>query len=92
MCIRDRGYTSIAAHPAQAGNWNRDRAYERLGFDEFYDISKLRGLVNLRGLATDSSFYTSLEELAQQTSEPLFLFAVTIQNHGGCLLYTSRCV
>ncbi len=81
--LSELGYTSIAAHPAQAGNWNRDRAYERLGFDEFYDISKLRGLVNLRGLATDSSFYTSLEELAQQTSEPLFLFAVTIQNHGG---------
>lgn len=81
------GYDSVAIHPGKRSAWNRDKVYPQLGFDRFIaaqDFTEEREL--LRGYTNDASCYKQLiaEYEAQKIKEnPLFIFNVTIQNHGG---------
>ena len=80
------GYTCTAIHPGQASAWDRETAYEYLGFDEFIDRTKFDVHRELkRGLTTDMSSYQQViyEYEHRDEDTPLFLFNVTIQNHGG---------
>ena len=80
------GYTCTAIHPGQASAWDRETAYEYLGFDEFIDRTKFDVDRELkRGLTTDMSSYQQViyEYEHRDEDTPLFLFNVTIQNHGG---------
>ena len=43
------GYRSIAIHPNYASNWNRNKVYPALGFDDFLDIDDFGGFPE-RGL------------------------------------------
>ena len=79
-------YECIAIHPGQASAWERDDAYQYLGFDEFIDVSKFDVRRKLEhGLTSDISSYDQViyEYEHRDKDKPLFLFNVTIQNHGG---------
>ena len=79
-------YECIAIHPGQASAWERDDAYQYLGFDEFIDVSKFDVHRKLEhGLTSDISSYDQViyEYEHRDKDKPLFLFNVTIQNHGG---------
>ena len=80
------GYTCTAIHPGQRSAWQRDTAYEYLGFDEFIDVSEFDVHRKLEhGLTSDLSSYEQViyEYEHRDEDHPLFLFNVTIQNHGG---------
>ena len=80
------GYHCTAVHPGQASAWERDEAYEYLGFDEFIDVTKFDVHRRLEhGLTSDLSSYNQViyEYEHRDKDTPLFLFNVTIQNHGG---------
>lgn len=80
------GYECIAIHPGNRTAWQRDSAYEYLGFDEFIDVSKFDVHRELEhGLTSDISSYNQViyEYEHRDEDQPLFLFNVTIQNHGG---------
>ena len=80
------GYHCTAIHPGQASAWERDEAYEYLGFDEFIDVTKFDVHRRLEhGLTSDLSSYNQViyEYEHRDKDTPLFLFNVTIQNHGG---------
>lgn len=93
----DRGYTTIAMHPYPGYNWNRTEAYKNLGFDqfldqEFYDeleaeiaATQGTGFYRPRDYMSDRSDYDSILHLIRKKDEgeKLFLFNVTMQNHGG---------
>ena len=52
------GYHCTAIHPGQASAWERDEAYEYLGFDEFIDVTKFDVHRRLEhGLTSDLSSY-----------------------------------
>lgn len=93
----DCGYTTIAMHPYPGYNWNRTEAYENLGFDrfldqEFYDELEMEhltaqgaGFFKPRDYMSDRSDYESILHLLREkeNGEKLFIFNVTMQNHGG---------
>ena len=81
--LKAQGYTTVAMHPNLPSNWNRERVYGYMGFDEF--ITDFHGYEKLRDYVSDRGNYERLiaryEE--KETGERLFVFNVTMQNHGG---------
>lgn len=85
------GYRTVAVHPYPGRNWNRTKVYKNMGFDEFIDLKGMEEMAEAsaftypRGLMSDRSDYDALIALVEnkEPGEPLFLFNVTMQNHGG---------
>lgn len=80
-----QGYTTCALHPANGKNWNRNNAYDSMGFDQFLTYEDFQDAETERGWVTDWACYERMLELLDQKEEgeQLFLFNVTMQNHGG---------
>ncbi len=78
------GYTSIATHPYMANGWSRNRVYPYLGFSESTFIEDYPQEF-VRNYVGDHTMFTYiLDKLTNKTDEnPLFLFGITMQNHGG---------
>lgn len=83
--LKDQGYRAVALHPNERTNWNRDEAYRAMGFDEFYDFYSIEEPEFIRNYVSDRKTYEEIIRLTREKEdgEPLFLFAVTMQNHGG---------
>lgn len=86
--LKNLGYKTIAIHPANKENWNRENVYQDLGFDTFLSMSEFKELNNsdfVRGNISDKCTYNKIVQLIENndTGNPLFIFDVTIQNHGG---------
>ena len=78
------GYKTTAMHPNVGKNWNRDRVYPQLGFDQFLTYDDFEGAptfhVPTYGV-TDRATYDKILELLEQDDSPQFIFDVTMQNH-----------
>lgn len=82
--LSNMGYETTAIHPASASNWRRDRVYQQLGFDTFYDIDSFdEDAQTRRGLITDAETYDVILDKLNQSDTPQFIFDVTIANHSG---------
>ena len=90
--LKNQGYTTSAIHPFVATAWGRDYIYpEVFGFSEFQDVSKFPPEQSLPAIGaglsviSDQAMYNSIFDRLEnkQADEKLFLFNVTIQNHGG---------
>ena len=85
--LKAQGYEAIAMHPYKATNWNRPTAYRLLGFDQFLaeedfeeDTERIRSFISDRGN------YEKIIKMVEEKENPddrLFLFDITMQNHGG---------
>lgn len=83
--LSDYGYYCLAIHPGERGSWQRNTAYPKLGFDAFKCMEDLDILPTWEhGYISDAStFQQIIYEFEQKPpGENLFLFGVTIQNHG----------
>lgn len=81
------GYDSIAMHPYDSFGWNRVSVYNYYGFDEMHFIEDFENVENVRDYCSDRSDYENLiaayeRHRAENQDTPLFLFNVTMQNHG----------
>ncbi|MDD3220233.1 MAG: LTA synthase family protein [Lachnospiraceae bacterium] len=82
--LKAQGYQAIAMHPNKAENWRRNIVYPYLGFDRFIDIDEFTDPIYFRYISDRSVYDKILEEQDNNSGEtPMFLFAVTMQNHGG---------
>ena len=85
-CLKAAGYTTIAMHPENPYNWRRKTVYPALGFDEFLSIDDFSGYDRtVRRRISDKGDYDKLidvYEAHKDSGKPLFLFNVTMQNHG----------
>lgn len=84
--LKSLGYQTLAYHPFYGSGYRRSTNYPLLGFDTFYDISAdLPNQGYIRSYLSDSSDFSNLIYLYEHrdTSEPVFYFNVTMQNHGG---------
>ena len=83
--LREEGYRTLAFHSGERTSWQRNQAYPRLGFDDFKcgeDMDVEQTLEH--GYVSDRSDFAQIiwEFEHKEAGEPLFLFNVTIQNHG----------
>lgn len=83
--LSDVGYRTIAMHPNLATNYGRQSVYPLLGFQKFYstdnyyaDADYVRSFVS-----EESDFDGIIAQYENKESDNLFVFNVTIQNHGG---------
>mgnify|MGYP002622412591 CR=1 FL=1 len=83
--LQDQGYYAVATHPAASTNWNRNKVYKYMNFDEMLFIKDYEESDRLRGRVVDSEVYGKIDHILQDKPEgtPYFIFGVTIQNHGG---------
>ena len=77
------GYRCVATHPFVSSGWNRPAVYPHLGFSEISFVEAYSGRSEFREFISDRGMYEyMLEMLEGQKDEPLFLFGITMQNHG----------
>jgi phosphoglycerol transferase MdoB-like AlkP superfamily enzyme len=83
--LNANGYSSIAVHPYIESGWNRTEVYDLLGFEDFLSVDDFSDPGYLRKYISDESSFDKLIELYEnkEDGKPIFLFNVTIQNHGG---------
>lgn len=81
--LRQLGYRTVCVHPYHASFYTRHLVYPRLGFDEFIDIESFRDVEKTGPYIGDVALAEKVCALLQQTSsQPLFVFVITMENHG----------
>jgi phosphoglycerol transferase MdoB-like AlkP superfamily enzyme len=82
--FNDNGYVTYAIHPNDKTFYNRDIAYQELGFDTFLDKTAFT-LTDDNMVAgeflKDMPIAEKIEDLIEEHEEPVFAFAVTIAGH-----------
>ncbi len=92
--MEEQGYETTAAHPREGVNYSRDNAYPAVGFDNIYFDVDFQNLRYKRGryCESDESTYKNLMRWYEEQREanqaagddrPLFMYCLTMQNHGG---------
>lgn len=84
--MKEAGYSTYSIHPEPSKNWNRDSVYKKLGFDYSYwkeDFDE--ECTHIHNGISDLDTYYMVEEVFEnlEPGEKMFLFDLTMQNHGG---------
>lgn len=83
--LKAQGYTTVSMHPERAGNWNRENVYKHYGFDTMLFQPDFADAEIVHSGVSDAETYKRIIELYEnrREGEKLFLFDLTMQNHGG---------
>ncbi len=82
--LKAQGYYNIAIHPYEPSGYKRDLVYPLLGFDEFLSKKDFENPELVRSFISDRESYRKIiEQYENKGDKPLFIFNVTMQNHGG---------
>lgn len=88
--FKSLGYNTLAFHPYTKTNYNRDKVYKYFGFDKFISFDNMLLKKNerrfIRNYLSDDSMYQEVINRyieGTKNKKKLFLYGVTIQNHGG---------
>jgi len=80
--LKRRGYRTVCIHPYPASFYRRDRVYPLLGFDEFIDIRGFTDADRCGPFVGDAAVAAKIAQIVDSSSEPVFVFAITMENHG----------
>ena len=87
--LKQQGYFCICIHPYPAGFFRRDQVFKNLGFDLFIDIKDFQGADKIGAYISDQAVTTKIIEIIESFQDkPLFIFAITMENHGPLHLET----
>lgn len=83
--MKKYGYSTVAMHPESPMNWNRKNVYDYLGFDKMLFREDFEGAEVIHSGVSDEETYRRIIELYEERAagEKLFVFDLTMQNHGG---------
>ncbi len=83
--LKSQGYYNIAIHPYEPSGYKRDLVYPLMGFDEFLSMEDFSNPTKIRNFISDKDSYQKIIEQYETKgkNQPLFIFNVTMQNHGG---------
>lgn len=80
--LKQQGYRTICIHPFSANFFERQRVFPLLGFDEFIDIHSFIREKTSGSYRSDLSVARKIVEIQENSDEALFIFAITMENHG----------
>lgn len=80
--LKRLGYRTVCVHPYPASFYRRDRVYPALGFDAFMDIREFAGAERCGPYIGDVAVAEKIRDLLDRSSEPVFVYAITMENHG----------
>lgn len=86
--LKAQDYDTVAIHPGSAHAWSRNLVYPEMGFDRIIfkdDWNEEQEYETIRGFITDRETYQKIQQVYEERDpdKGLFVFCVTIQNHGG---------
>lgn len=83
--LKRAGYHCIAMHPYYEYGYTRNAVYPRMGFDDMLFLQDFPQEKLLREYVSDQEMFEELiHQYESHTDDtPLFIFGVTMQNHGG---------
>lgn len=83
--MESHGYETFGTHPYWESGWSRDIIYPYFGFDAITFSEAYACNYPLRDYTSDRDMFDYLLETLDNKNpqKPLFLFGVTMQNHGG---------
>ncbi|QGG47165.1 LTA synthase family protein [Heliorestis convoluta] len=80
--LKAEGYRTIAVHPYARWFWNREEVYHYFGFDHYHSIEDFEGYAYRGPYIADEEVSRFIIRETEKQEEPLFIYAVTMQNHG----------
>ncbi len=81
--LQSQGYHCVCIHPHPASFFGRDRIFPQMGFDEFIDIQSFDEKNTFGPYISDQAVTDKILEITQNYNDrPLFVFAITMENHG----------
>jgi hypothetical protein len=80
--FRQAGYHTLGLHTSEGWFWNRDKAYPRLGFNEFKDVRYFNDVERNDFYVADTAISQMIMQQVQTAQQPQFIFSVTMANHG----------
>lgn len=80
--LKRMGYRTVCVHPYPASFYLRHRVFPALGFDEFLDIQSFAGAERFGPYIGDAAVADKVSDLLDKADGPLFVLAVTMENHG----------
>ncbi|MHC6224595.1 LTA synthase family protein [Pseudomonas sp. X10] len=82
--LKAQGYRTICIHPYNGSFYGRDKVLPALGFDEFIDVRSFNATQKAGPFIGDCAVAEKIRELLQAPNrhQPLFIHAVTMENHG----------
>ena len=88
--LKKLGYRCEAIHPSSGANWNRTASYKSMCFDQFLTIDDFKNPEYVRYISDKESYKKVIERYKnKKEGQPLFVFDMRIQNHGGYLTNTN---
>lgn len=82
-CLSGLGYTTYGMHPYNASGWNRDTVYPLLGLENNLFLPQWSYRSYIRSYISDECDFEQIKKIYQEKDDnPLFIFNVTMQNHG----------
>ncbi|MGE7796322.1 LTA synthase family protein [Lysinibacillus fusiformis] len=80
--LSEEGYHSIAIHTYFKWFWDREKVYEHMGFDKFTSVTEMPDALNKGIYISDEEITNEVIKEIEENNEPVFIYAVTMQNHG----------
>ena len=84
--LKRLGYRTVCIHPHYCEFFDRNKVFPRLGFDEFMDIKSFNGAPKSGPYVGDVALANQVSQLlkghAENSMQPIFLFIITMENHG----------
>ncbi|MDD2467608.1 MAG: LTA synthase family protein, partial [Desulfobulbus sp.] len=81
--LRTWGYRTVCLHPYPAEFYGRNKIFPQFGFDQFIDIKSFAPRGKSGPYIGDITLAEMIgAELTQPPGQPVFLFVITMENHG----------
>ena len=80
--LKDLGYTTICLHPYMGSFYFRGKIFPQMGFDHFLDIRSFAHAPKDGAYIADEALARRILEALEKATTPLFILAITMENHG----------
>ncbi|WP_243767363.1 LTA synthase family protein [Paenibacillus agricola] len=80
--FQEKGYKSMAIHSYEGWFWNRENVYKEMGFESFKSKEQFSNPQYKGAFISDDEVANSIIEQVDNTDIPMFIYGVTMQNHG----------
>ena len=80
--LKGLGYTTICLHPYMGSFYFRDKIFPGMGFEQFLDIRSFANAPRDGAYIADEALAERILETLEKAETPLFILAITMENHG----------
>ncbi|NOU95894.1 sulfatase-like hydrolase/transferase [Paenibacillus sp. LMG 31456] len=80
--FEEQGYKSMAIHSYEGWFWNRENVYKEMGFESFMSKDQFSNPQYKGDFISDDEVANSIIQQVDSTDKPMFIYTVTMQNHG----------